>query len=156
MPSMTAAPTLAAPRCAAYDDDFYTWTVQQAALLRAGDLSALDRENLAEEIESLGRSEFNRLASFYRLVLLHMLKWEHQPNLRSRSWAISIAAHRQHAIEVIADNPGLKPRLDEALERAYRHARLEAIAETGLPASAFPEALPFTRDETMSRPYSFE
>lgn len=139
-----------------YEADLYTWAIEQAALLRAGDLSALDRDNLAEEIECLGRSEFNRLASFYRLVLLHMLRWEHQPNLRSGRWAISIAVYRQHVAEVIADNPGLKPRLDEALERAYRYARLEAIAETGLPGSAFPETLPFTRDETMSRPYSFE
>ncbi|WP_407522236.1 DUF29 domain-containing protein [Methylobacterium oryzisoli] len=153
---MTAATTLAAPRRAAYDDDFYTWTMQQAALLRAGDLTALDRENLAEEIECLGRGEFTRLSSFYRLVLLHMLKWEHQPNLRSRSWAVSITIHRKHAAAVIAANPGLKPRIDEALASAYEYARLEAIAETGLSAATFPETNPFTRDETMSRPYSFE
>lgn len=40
----------------AYADDIYGWAMEQAAALRAGDLSALDREHLAEEIESLGRS----------------------------------------------------------------------------------------------------
>ncbi|MGY2052788.1 DUF29 domain-containing protein [Methylobacterium sp. JK268] len=153
---MTVAAPLAARARAAYDDDLYSWAMEQAALLRAGDLSALDRENLAEEIESLARTEFNRLVSFYRLILLHMLKWEYQPNHRSRSWAISIATHRLHAAEVVKDNPGLRPRLDEAAERAYRHARIEAIAETGLAEAAFPAQSPFTRDEMMSRPYSFE
>jgi Domain of unknown function DUF29 len=139
-----------------YETDFYTWTQQQGALLRAGRLDALDRENLAEEIESLGRNEFDKLVSFYRLILLHMLKWEHQPNLRSRSWTISIDLHRTHAEDVVRDNPGLKSRLDEAFERAYRSARLEAVGETGLPKSVFPETCPFTRDEMLTRPYVFD
>ncbi len=64
----------------AYDDDFYGWTIEQAAALRAGHLSALDRDNLAEEIESLGRSELSSLVSAWRVVLLHMLKFDHQPS----------------------------------------------------------------------------
>ena len=106
-----------------YGDDFYSWTQEQGALLRAGRLEGLDTQNLAEEIESLGRNEFDKLVSFYRLVLLHMLRWEHQPNLRSRSWSILIEKHRVHAADVLRDNPGLKPRAGEALERAYRGAR---------------------------------
>jgi uncharacterized protein DUF29 len=144
------------PERATYDRDFYTWTVEQAALIRAGRFGEVDRENVAEEIETLGRSEFSRLVSFYRLILLHMLKWEHQPNLRSRSWANSIALHRAHAAEVLEDNPGLAPRLEEAFARAYRLARLEAIGETGLSETAFPAARPFTREEMLSRPYAFD
>ena len=41
----------------AYDDDFFAWTQEQARLLRAGELTAVDVENLAEEIESVGRSD---------------------------------------------------------------------------------------------------
>ncbi|NGM35834.1 DUF29 domain-containing protein [Methylobacterium sp. DB0501] len=140
----------------AYADDIYGWAMEQAAALRAGNLSALDRENLAEEIESLGRSEFNRLVSFYALIQLHILKWQCQPGHRSASWAISIATHRQHVVEVIGDNPSLKPRLDEAFERAYRQARLDAMRETGLAAATFPATCPFTRDEAMSRPFLYE
>lgn len=140
---------------ASYEKDFYSWALQQAALLRAGQFDGIDRENLAEEIESLGREQFSKLVSFYRLVLLHMLKWEHQPNLRSVSWALSIDVHREHAAEVLQDSPGLKSRLDEALERAYRTARLEAIRETGLHASLFPTNCPFTRDEVLTHPYDF-
>lgn len=146
----------AAKTRAFYDKDFYSWALEQGALLRAGQFDALDRDNLAEEIESLGREQFSKLASFYRLILLHMLKWEHQPNLRSVSWAVSIDLHREHAAEVLKDNPGLQPRLDEAIERAYRGARLEAIRETGLHASVFPTSCPFTQDEMLTRPYEFD
>ena len=144
------------PDRAAYDRDFYTWTLEQAALIRAGRFEDVDRENIAEEIESLGRSELSKLVSFYRLILLHMLKWEHQPNLRSRSWALSIDLHREHALQVLQDSPGLRSRLDEALERAYRGVRLEAIRETGLSKTVFPETRPFTRDEMLTRSYDFD
>jgi hypothetical protein len=139
-----------------YETDFYTWTQQQGALLRADRFEAIDRDNLAEEIESLGRNEFDKLVSFYRLVLLHLLKWDHQPERRSRSWAISVQNHRDSATEVLADNPGLKPRTGEALSRAYRRARLEAADETGLPISTFTEANPYSLDEVLGRPIPFE
>ncbi len=137
----------------AYEDDFYTWTQEQGARLRAGDFAGLDLDNLAEEIESLGRTEFNSLVSAWRVILLHMLKWEHQPELRTRSWAISIHAHRNNAADVLKDNPGLKSRLAEGLERAYRGARLEAANETGLPLKTFPTACPYTREEMLARAF---
>ena len=148
--------TVCEPERAAYDCDFYTWTLEQAALIREGRFAEVDRKNVAEEIESLGRSEFSRLVSFYSLIHLHMLKWEHQPNLRSRSWASSIELHRMHAAEALEDNPGLKSRVDEAVVRAYRAARLEAIRETGLSKKVFPETCPFTLDEILTRPYDFD
>ncbi|MEH3147653.1 MAG: DUF29 domain-containing protein [Methylobacterium frigidaeris] len=151
----TRVPSLE-PGATAHADDLYTWAMEQAALLRAGDLSALDRENLAEEIESLGASEFDRLVSFYALIQLHILEWDHQPNHRSASWAISIATHRQHALDVVSENPGLKRRCDEAFEKAYRGARLEAIRETGLADATFPATCPFTRDAAMTRPFRYE
>ena len=157
MPLATKKPKQDAPEVrATYQGDFYTWTREQGALLRAGRFDAIDWENIAEEIESLGRNEFDKLVSFYALVMLHMLKWEHQPNLRSRSWAISIENHREHAAEVLAENPGLKSRLGEALERAYRRARGEAIAETGLRKSTFPDTCPFTLKEVLTRPYEYD
>ncbi|MEH3147652.1 MAG: DUF29 domain-containing protein [Methylobacterium frigidaeris] len=149
---MTAPLARPTPRTA-YSDDLYTWAMEQAALLRAGDFSALDRENLAEEIESLGRSEFNGLVGAWRVLLLHMLKWDHQPDRRSRSWALSIRAQRDAAADVLTDNPGLKGRLDEALERAYRGARTLAAQETGLPLARFPERCPYGRDEMATRAF---
>ena len=152
---MSAAKSAArpAPAGTAYEDDFYTWTQEPGARLRAGDLAALDLEHLAEEIESLGRTEFNSLASAWRMVLLPMLTWDHQPERRTRSWALSIAEQRAQAAYVRKDNPGLKSRLEEALERAYHGARLGAAKETRLPLRRFPETCPYTRDEMLTRPF---
>src|SRR5205807_572525 len=82
------------PAGADYDRDFYGWSLEQARLVREGRWDAVDRDNVAEEIESLGREQFNKLASALRVLMLHMLKWDHQPALRSRSWLLSIKAQR--------------------------------------------------------------
>src|SRR5438067_7954916 len=89
-----------------YWGDFYSWLMEQAAHVRARRWEALDRENLAEEIESLGREQFNKLESALRVLMLHMLKWDHQPNLRSRSWVLSIEAQRLELHDLLSDNPG--------------------------------------------------
>ena len=107
---------------AEYWDDFYSWLMEQAAHVRGGRWEALDRENLAEEIESLGREQFNKLESAMRVLMMHMLKWDHQPNLRSRSWVLSIETQRLELDNVLSDNPGLKPRIAAATARAYRRA----------------------------------
>src|ERR1700757_2119353 len=109
-----------APARADYDRDFYSWLMEQARFVREGRWDALDRDNLAEEIESLGREQFNKLESALRVLLLHLLKWDHQPEKRTRSWAISIKDQRIAFELVLQDNPGLQGRRDEALARAYR------------------------------------
>jgi hypothetical protein len=152
---MSVAKAAARPALAgtAYEDDFYTWTQEQGARLRSGDFAGLDLANLAEEIESLGRSEFNGLVGAWRAILIHMLKFDHQPEKRTRSWAISIRSQRDNAADVLADNPGLKSRLDDALARAYRGARLEASKETSIPLKRFPETCPYTQAEVLTRPF---
>ncbi|GAB6843622.1 hypothetical protein HNR00_001147 [Methylorubrum rhodinum] len=137
----------------AYEHDFYTWTQEQGARLRAGDVSGLDFANLAEEVESLGRSQFDSLVSLWCIVLLHMLKYDHQPGRRTRSWLISIRTHRNRAEDILADNPGLKGRLAEAVGRAYRDARLDASKETRLALKNFPQICPYTLDDIRSRPF---
>ena len=72
------------PLGAKYKRDFYSWLMEQARHLRKGRFHALDRDNLAEEIESLGREQFNTLVSALRVLMAHILKWDHQPPLRSR------------------------------------------------------------------------
>ncbi len=139
---------------ATYDRDFYAWSNEQAALIRAGRWQDVDRENVAEEIESLGREQFNKLESALRVLILHMLKWDHQPKLRSRSWALSIQAQRLDLEDVLGDNPGLKPRLEEAMSRAHRKARIEAAKETGLDMTAFPDACPYSWNDIVARQHT--
>ncbi len=137
-----------------YERDFYSWLMEQARLLREGRFDALDRDNLAEEIESLGREQFNKLVSALRIAMLHMLKWDHQPSLRSRSWVLSIGEQRLEIADVLADNPGLKPRLGEAIARAYRRARIEAARETGLEEAVFPTECSYLFDDVIKRNFS--
>ena len=132
-----------------YDTDFYAWTVEQAALLRAGRLSEADVENIAEEIESTGRSERSELVSRLTVLFVHLLKWRYQAGLRSRSWRITIERQRLDVRDHLTDNPSLKSQLDEIMGRAYRRARIDAEGETHLPRSTFPETCPFTFDEAM-------
>jgi hypothetical protein len=142
------------PQVADYHRDFYSWLLEQARHLRAGRWSALDRENLAEEIESLGREQFNKLESALRVLLLHMLKWDHQPDRRGRSWWATISEQRVRIEHVLADSPSLRPRIPEAITRAYRRARLRAIKETDVEVLRFPETRPYSWEEISSREFS--
>jgi len=142
------------PLGAEYDRDFYSWLMEQARHVRDGRWDSIDRENLAEEIESSAREQFNKLESAFRAVLMHFLKWDHQPSQRSRSWLLSIEAQRLEIEDVLADNPGLKPRIGEAITRAYRKARIEAAKETGLDKATFPETCGYSYDDMVSRTFS--
>ena len=122
--------------------------------MREGHWAQIDRENVAEEIESLAREQFNKLESALRVVLIHILNWDHQRNQRSRSWALSIQSQRVEIEHVLTDNPGLKPRITEAVARAYRRARIEAANETGLETSVFPEACPYPFQDITSREFA--
>jgi Domain of unknown function DUF29 len=142
------------PAGAGYDRDFYSWSLEQARLVREGRWDAVDRANVAEEIESLGREQFNKLESALRVLMLHMLKWDHQPALRARSWVLSIKAQRAELENIMADNPGLKPRIGEAISRAYRRASIEAARETGLDEEQFSKSCPYAWDHIVSRVFS--
>lgn len=135
-----------------YDGDLYTWAMQQAEHLRRGEWSKLDAANVAEEIEEVGRELYNRLESALRVILLHFLKWDHQPERRSRSWTVSIRTRRVIAERILARHRGLTHRLDEAVGQAYRLAVIEAAGETGLDDEVFPPDCPYALDEIMNRP----
>lgn len=126
-----------------YDRDFYTWCLEQARLVQQGRFAELDVANVVEELESLGKEQAHALRSSYRVLLMHLLKWRYQPERRSGSWASTVIRERANAVERLKENPGLKPRQQELVREAYRVARREAAAETGLPLSTFPETCPF-------------
>ena len=132
-----------------YDRDFYAWSREQAELLRAGKLAEADIENIAEEIDSMGRTEKRELISRLTALLLHLLKWRCQPGKRGPSWEASIANQRDDIADHLDDNPSLKPLLPQALASAYRKASREAVAGTGLPSATFPEACPWTVEQAL-------
>lgn len=130
-----------------YEQDFYGWTQEQAALLRAGQLNDLDITNLIEEIETMGRSEKRELQSRLMMLFVHLLKWKYQPARRGRSWILTIKGQRLNLEDVINDNPGLKPQLPDLLKNAYRMAKVEASKQTRLDESSFDKNCPWTLDQ---------
>jgi hypothetical protein len=133
-----------------YDNDFYAWANELAALLRAGQLSELDVENIAEEMESIARREKRELVDMFSVLLLLLLRWHHQPGFRGRPWQLDIEQQRLRVSDHVSENPSLASRLDEIMANAYRRARLRAEHETGLVRTSFHTACPFTFDEAMN------
>ena len=139
-----------------YDIDLSLWAEQQAALLRrraAGELvndTDLDWENIAEEIESVGGNTRRELRNRLTKLLQHLLKWQYQPEHRSRSWRSTIRTQRQEIEDLLADNPSLKAKLPELFEAAYPRARADALEETGL--LDLPQVSPFTVEQTLGDP----
>jgi predicted nucleic acid-binding Zn-ribbon protein len=136
---------------ARYDRDLYSWAVEQAALLRAGRIAEADARNIAEELDDVGNEQYDKLESALRIILLHLLKWEHQPERRSRSWQLSISVQRKHVLRVLRKNPGLKSLIAEAITEAYDIARIEAAAHTLLDEDAFPLECPYSWTDIMER-----
>lgn len=134
-----------------YDTDFYAWTQQQAAALAAGHVTELDLANLAEEIESLGKNNWRELESRLEVLLMHLLKWRHQPEMRQtgHSWSSSIYTQRREIGKLLRQSPSLRREVPGMLDEAYPHARYLASIETQLSLQAFPEACPWTEAQVL-------
>jgi hypothetical protein len=132
-----------------YDRDFFEWTVRNAELLRAGRTAEADLEHIAEEIEDMGRRERRELLSRLSVLISHLLKWQAQPERRSRSWSGTIRLQRDEFAGLLAEMPSLRRFLASDLKNAYEHAAIMASAETGLPPEAFPAACPFTLEALL-------
>src|ERR1700676_5000560 len=98
-------------KSALYEEDFYAWSNEQSALLRAGKLGQADIAHIAEEIESMGRTEKRELVSRLAILLQHLLKWRFQAAKQTPSWEASILVQRNRLADHLDDNPSLKPRL---------------------------------------------
>ena len=133
-----------------YEQDFYQWTQEMAIALRAGRVSALDWENLAEEIESLGKSDRRSLQSRLEVLIMHLLKWKYQPSKQSNSWRFTIAEQRLRIQSLLVDSPSLKVYIDAELPRSYQNACKLAAAETGLERETFPANCPYTVSELLN------
>lgn len=135
-----------------YDRDYYLWLEVTTKLLKSRQLEQLDLDNLIEEIETLGRSEKNRVISSLKLICQHLLKWQYQSQKRSKSWSNTIRRERNNIADLVEDIPSLKRLLEtpEALAKAYRRGR-NAIQETEI--EDFPQDCPFSLEEILDHDY---
>ncbi len=132
-----------------YETDFYAWTQEQAAFLRSKQWSEIDLPNLIEEIESLGKQQRQELRNRLSVLIGHLLKWEYQPQSRSRSWLATLRVQRRDTLRLLRDNPSLQSYLEEALQEAYENARDLAMGETNLPEQIFPLSCGYSSNEIL-------
>lgn len=126
-----------------YETDYMQWIETTIEKLRSQDYANVDWENLIEEIEAMGRRDRQSLKSNLIVILLHLLKWEFQPEKRSGSWESSIIEHRRRVKDDLIDSPSLKPYLENIFAECYTQAVKQAKAETGLPLQTFPVQCPY-------------
>src|SRR5215218_8980144 len=153
MPRVTFLPPIGyfpgMDRRSLYDDDIYAWTQQQAEALRrlAGtgrDLpNELDLENVAEEIEDVGKSELHRVESFVRLILLHLVKAASVRDARAGDhWRKEVRIWRIDLRKDLTASMRAKIDLDAAWEVAVTKAEIDLAAGAIRSSPAFPGALP--------------
>jgi hypothetical protein len=135
-----------------HDTDFYSWTQEQAALLRQGRLNELDIAHLIEEVEDMGASERRELKNRLVILLVHLLKWRYQSSKREygHSWEYTIRGQRFGIGQCLGDNPGLKSTLEATKDAAYKLARFDAANETGLKLITFPTECPWALEQVLN------
>jgi len=129
-----------------YECDYYTWALVHAAAIRERRLDDVDLDNVAAEIEDLGKSQESALESHLKVLLLHLLKLQYQPRRSTRSWQLTVREQRLALRKVLRRNPGLRgeTKLREILNDAYQEARVAAARETRLKEERFPPDCPWT------------
>ncbi|MBD1858539.1 MULTISPECIES: DUF29 domain-containing protein [Leptolyngbya] len=133
-----------------YLTDFQQWIDQTVERLRDRRWQDIEIEPLIEEIENLGKSERRGITSQLTRLLLHLLKWQYQPQRRSDSWLDSITDARTQIELAIADSPSLSTYPLEQLEISYQRARRQAAQQTNLPIATFPEQCPYGIELVLS------
>lgn len=134
-----------------YESDFNLWLKATAELLRSGKLQELDIENLIEEIEGLARSDRRELRNRARVLLMHLLKWQFQPDQRSNSWRATIRVQRSEIQSILLDSPSLRAYLSDVLPGVYPESRPLASDETGLALEKFPEICPYSVEQLLDQ-----
>ncbi|AVH73312.1 DUF29 domain-containing protein [Nostoc sp. 'Lobaria pulmonaria (5183) cyanobiont'] len=124
-----------------YNQDYYLWLRTTINQLRAGQLSAVDLDNLLEELETMGRREKRTIESFLIKLLEHLLKlkcWDNERERNQGHWKGEIRTFRREIKKALIDSLSLKPYILEIFDECYQDARTEASDRSQLPIDIFP------------------
>ncbi len=147
--AVAAKPAKSAVLDGLYDRDFALWCDETARLILTGDLTEIDIEHLAEEIQDMGASQRHEVSSRLRVLLIHLLKWDQQPEMRGPSWLSTIDTQRAELDDVFDRSPSLRRTLAESVAKIYPAAVRGASLQTGLPRNAFPAKCPYTLEQIL-------
>ncbi|KJU85015.1 protein containing DUF29 [Candidatus Magnetobacterium bavaricum] len=132
-----------------YEVDFYQWAFHNADLLRQGRFAETDLENIIEELEGMARRDKRELLSRLKVLIMHLLKWQYQPNRRSESWCATIITQRQDIKSLLEDSPSLKHNIDTVIAKGFIAAKQIFEVETKISAKKLPETCPYTFEQLM-------
>ncbi|MEB3308661.1 MAG: DUF29 domain-containing protein [Snowella sp.] len=128
-----------------YEIDFYQWTMEQAQALRNQNLEDLDWENIIEEIEALGRSDYNAVVSLLMRQIEHRLKIDYANHPEcDRHWKSEILAFQKNLKRRLS--PSMKPKLEIELPEIYQDAVDIVLAKYDLD---LPKTCPYSLDELI-------
>ncbi|WP_042442567.1 DUF29 domain-containing protein [Azospirillum sp. B510] len=138
-----------------YDADFLAWTEEQARLLRGAARerinTPIDWENVAEEIESMGRSELRAVESALLRVIEHLLKLEYSPAEGPRGdWKISVLEHRDRVARDLSASPSLRERIDTAgIYKTGRKIAALGLERDGIRLNDLPADCSYSLDQLL-------
>lgn len=121
-----------------YEQDYVAWADEQALLLEQKQFNELDLVNLVEEVRDLGRRERDAIESQLTRLLMHLLKWQYQPEKRTRICLLTIKDARRQIAKLRSKYPVLKVHTESVFFECYLEAREVASDETALPLNIFP------------------
>ena len=138
---------------ALYEQDFHSWIQQHILFLKENKFAEMDIHHLVEELESMAKTDKRELVNRLIILIAHLLKWQYQPTMQSKSWKASIIEQRAQIEYLLEDVPSLAPYMKDAINKAHPRAVKVAINETGLPSSVFPKTCPYTIEELLDDNY---
>jgi hypothetical protein len=153
---MSTSPSVVSQGPSLYEDDLHEWASRQASLIRANRIDELDLAHIAEELDDVGSELYRRLESSFTVLFAHMLKWDHQPERRSRSWEATIREQRKRVLRLLEKNPSLRAKLVEAMTEGYEYGRDRASGETDMPLESFPEKSQYTWHDAIEREFRLD
>lgn len=131
-----------------YHTDETGWLEQMAALAAAGEAVALDLDNLSEYLTDMANRDKREVLSRLVVLLVHRLKWDCQPDRRTRSWELTIREQREELLTILTSGT-LRNHAEQVLAEAYQKAVRRAAVETDLDETAFPPTLDILLDQLL-------
>ena len=136
--------------CNEYEKDFYAWAVHNGKLLRDGKLSEADIENIAEEIESIGRREKRELIDRLTVLITQLLLWIYQSAKRNKSWESFIKLKRIEVNDILKESPSLEKELEREYKYYYERSVLITASQIGIEENVFPKSPPFNLQDCLN------
>jgi hypothetical protein len=137
-----------------YENDYYAWIREQVRALLERRIEDIDFENVAEEIEDLGKGEKRAVQSHLETLMEHLLKLSYARGLsrerNAKSWENTVELARLRIQSLLHESPSLRGALEQLLHNAYEGARISARRGLGFPREPFPEAPPWTLEQVLA------